>query len=73
MGRDDEAALLVGDLARHLGRGGSVDVAIAAALRERVAAADPFTAWAGLVVLGNGDAVPIRGGSHGAAVGWRTP
>jgi CHAT domain-containing protein len=71
--RDDEAAVLVGQLARHLARGESVGAAMTAARRERIAAGDPVTAWAGLVVLGDGDVVPVRGGNHGAAVDWRRP
>ncbi len=71
--RDDEAATLVGQLARHLARGESVGAAMTAARRDRIAAGEPVSAWAGMVVLGDGDVVPIPGGSPGAASGWRRP
>jgi len=60
--RDEEAAGLVRDLARHLGRGASVGAALAAARRERIAAGEPPAAWAGLVILGDADWVPFPGG-----------
>jgi CHAT domain-containing protein len=48
----------------HLGRGASVAAALRAAQRERSAEGAPVAAWAGFVVLGDGDLVPLRGGSH---------
>jgi hypothetical protein len=69
--RDDEAAALVGDLARHLARGESVGAAMRAARRDRIAAGAPATAWAGMVVLGDGDVVPFPGGSSKIGIGWR--
>lgn len=71
--RDDEAAVFVGRIARHLAHGESVGAAMAAARRDRIAAGDPVSAWAGMVVLGDGDVIPARQGSHGAAVDWRRP
>jgi CHAT domain-containing protein len=69
--RDDEAADLVSELARELGRGRSVSAALAAAQRSRIAAGDPVAAWAGLVVLGDGDLVPRQ--DLGAAEGLPPP
>ena len=60
--RDDEAALLMGDFYRELGRGRSVAAALAEARRSRIAAGAPAAAWAGMVVLGDGDLVPLPGG-----------
>jgi CHAT domain-containing protein len=58
--RDDEAERLVGDLYRHLADGRSLAGALAAAQRDRMQAGEPEAAWAGLVVLGDGDLAPIR-------------
>jgi CHAT domain-containing protein len=67
--RDDEAAALAEDLARHLGRGSSVGAALAAARRDRIAAGATPAAWAGLVVIGDGNLVPLpRGRAR-----WTTP
>ncbi len=60
--RDDDAARLFAGFYRHLGRGSSAAAALAAAQRERIASGAPAAAWAGVVVLGNGDAVPFPGG-----------
>jgi hypothetical protein len=62
--RDDEAALLVESLARGLGHGRSVGEAMAAVRRERVRAGAPTAAWAGLVVIGDGDFVPLPAGGR---------
>ena len=61
--RDEEAAGLVEDMAVHLGRGASVSAALAAARRGRIKAGAPGASWAGLVVLGDGDFVPLPGGA----------
>lgn len=60
--RDDEAAQFVNALAAHLGEGASVSSALAAARRDAIRAGGPAAAWAGLVVLGDGDFVPLPGG-----------
>jgi hypothetical protein len=36
--------------------------ALRATQRDRILAGDPPTAWAGMVVLGDGDVVPLPGG-----------
>jgi CHAT domain-containing protein len=58
--RDDEAERLVRDFYRHLAEGRAVADAMAAAQRDRLHAGEPDAAWAGLVVLGDGDLAPVR-------------
>lgn len=65
--RDDEAALVMEPFSRELARGKSVAAALAAAKRSRIDAGAPTAAWAGLVVLGDGDVVPIPDGGR---PGW---
>lgn len=71
--RDDEAAVLVGEFARHLGRGASVGAALAEAKRSRMRAGDPTAAWAGLVVLGDGDRKPFSPEARRRAWLWVVP
>src|SRR6185295_5043481 len=67
--RDDEAADLFERFYHHLGRGASVAAALQAAQRDLIAAGAPAAAWAGVVVLGDGDVVPLPGGRKG----WDLP
>lgn len=60
--RDDEAARMVDAMATHLGSGASIASALASARRDRLKAGAPAADWASLVVLGNGDFVPLPGG-----------
>jgi len=60
--RDEEAALLFERFYTHLAAGRSVAAALAAARRERMQEGAPSRAWAGIVVLGDGDFVPFPGG-----------
>ncbi len=60
--RDDDAAAFFDDFYRHLARGTRVDEALQAAQRDRRRAGAPATAWAGLVVLGDGSTIPFPGG-----------
>ncbi len=60
--RDDEAADLFERFYHHLGRGTSVAAALHAAQRDLIAESVPAAAWAGVVVLGDGDVVPLPGG-----------
>ena len=66
--RDDEAADLFDRFYRHLGKGLSVAAALRSAQRDMIAGGAPAAAWAGLVVLGDGDLVPLPGGRKGIAV-----
>jgi CHAT domain-containing protein len=63
--RDREAADFFDRFYCHLGEGSSVAAALAATQREALAAGDPAEAWAGIVVLGDGDQVPLPGGRRG--------
>ncbi len=70
--RDDDAAFLFERFYRYLGEGRSVAAALHAAQRDRIAAGEPAAAWAGLVVLGDGELVPVPGGTSGfRPTGWR--
>jgi tetratricopeptide (TPR) repeat protein len=69
---DDDAAALFGRFYAHLGDGESVVAALTAAQRDRLAAGAPAAAWAGLVVLGDGDLVPVPGGVPHRLVGSGT-
>jgi CHAT domain-containing protein len=57
--RDRETAALVDAFGEHLAAGTSVAGALAAARRERMSRGDPAAAWAGMIVLGDGDLVPF--------------
>ncbi|HEX6849857.1 MAG TPA: CHAT domain-containing protein [Candidatus Polarisedimenticolaceae bacterium] len=52
---DDEAAALFAPFYRALARGETVAAALAAAQRERIRAGAPPAAWAGLVLVGDGE------------------
>lgn len=60
--RDEETSDLVIRFGRHLARGKSVAASLTAARREMISKGSPPAAWAGLIVLGNGDLVPFPGG-----------
>ncbi|HKH43588.1 MAG TPA: CHAT domain-containing protein [Thermoanaerobaculia bacterium] len=66
--RDDDGAALFDRFYEHLGQGESVAAALRAAQRERADEGAPAYAWAGLVVLGNGDIVPLPGGHQRSPV-----
>jgi CHAT domain-containing protein len=67
--RDDEAAEFFDRFYRRLGKGLSVAAALQAAQRGMIADGAPAAAWAGLVVLGDGEIVPLPGGRKG----WEVP
>lgn len=60
--RDDEAERVFRSFYRELASGRSVAAALASAQRDAIASGQPPAAWAGVVVLGDGGAVPILGG-----------
>jgi CHAT domain-containing protein/tetratricopeptide (TPR) repeat protein len=68
--RDDEAALFFDRFYDHLGSGLSVAAALHSAQRDRIAAGAPAAAWAGIVVLGDGDVVPLPGGRKRNPLPW---
>jgi hypothetical protein len=57
--RDVDAARMFESVARHLGTGRSVAESVARARREHIAAGEPAEVWAGLVVMGDGDATVV--------------
>ena len=59
--RDADAAALFDAFYRHLARGASLSEALKAAQDDARAAGRPASAWAGLVLLGNGDLRPFAG------------
>lgn len=56
--RDDESAVLFRRFYRRLAEGATVGEALHGARREAIEAGEPAAAWAGLVVLGDGELVP---------------
>jgi CHAT domain-containing protein len=60
--RDDEVAGLMERFAVGMSRGESVAGALASAQRELIRDGAPPAAWAGLIVMGDGDQVPLPGG-----------
>jgi CHAT domain-containing protein len=67
--RDDDGAALFDRFYSHLAEGRSVAAALRAAQRDRIDAGAPAYAWAGLVVLGDGDLVPLPGGRRPSDLG----
>lgn len=60
--RDDHGAALFDRFYHHLAKGRSVAAALRAAQQDRMNDGAPPAAWAGVVVLGDGDRVPVPGG-----------
>ena len=60
--RDADAAALFDTFYRHLGQGASLSQALKATQDEAREAGRSASAWAGLVLLGNGDLRPFAGG-----------
>jgi len=69
---DTDAEALVTSFYRHLGGGASVAAALRLAQLERLRQVPrmPPAAWAGMVVLGDGDLVPFPGGRQPWRWGW---
>ncbi|HEX6861419.1 MAG TPA: CHAT domain-containing protein, partial [Thermoanaerobaculia bacterium] len=68
--RDDDGAALFDRFYEHLGQGKSVAAALHAAQKDRIEAGAPAAAWAGIVVLGDGDVVPLPGGRKRSTLPW---
>jgi hypothetical protein len=68
--RDADAAALFDTFYRHLGTGASLSEALKATQDDARADGRPASAWAGLVLLGNGDLRPFAGG-RAPADPWR--
>jgi CHAT domain-containing protein len=68
--QDEETARLMGYFARRLGEGSSVATALTEARRECHAQDIPVRAWAGLVVLGDGDYQPYKADVDHRALYW---
>lgn len=60
--RDDDGAALFDRFYHHLAQGKSTAAALRAAQLDRIAGGAPGYAWAGLMVLGEGDLIPMPGG-----------
>jgi CHAT domain-containing protein len=69
--RDDEAEVFFGHFYTRLGQGERLDRAVQLAQEHAVEQGAPSAAWAGLVLLGDGSAVPFPGGSPGRGRGGR--
>jgi len=65
---DEQAASLFGDLSKELGRGRRVSDALRRAQRHAVDRGMPVEAWAGVIVVGDGDVRPLPG--HPASGRW---
>jgi hypothetical protein len=59
---DQDAEAFVRVLSRRLAAGDSLAAALTASREARFAEGAPAAAWAGVVLLGDGDFVPIPGG-----------
>ncbi|MGO9829061.1 MAG: CHAT domain-containing protein [Myxococcaceae bacterium] len=67
--RDAESSRFFDDFYSALEKGNSLEAALGAAKRARIAAGAPPAAWAGFVLLGNGKATPrAKEASHAGAV-----
>ena len=56
---DEEASVVLGSFSETLGQGHSVAGALSVAQRDAIDAGMPSAAWAGLVILGDGDLRPL--------------
>jgi CHAT domain-containing protein len=68
--RDDETERVFRGFYSHLAEGRTVAAALAAARRGALRDGLPAAAWAGLVALGDGEAVPVPGGAERGVGGW---
>lgn len=68
--RDDDAGEAFGLISQALGRGESVSAAVTAARRALADRGAPAAAWAGLIVMGDGELVPLPGGRRPLPPWW---
>lgn len=68
--RDDDGAALFDRFYHHVGKGKSVAAALQAAQLDRRNEGAPAEAWAGVVVLGDGDRIPVPGGRRPSLILW---
>lgn len=68
--RDDDGAALFERFYHHLGEGKSVAAALQAAQLDRMKKGAPAEAWAGVVVLGDGDRIPVPEGNGQRPTAW---
>ncbi len=68
--RDDEAGPLIGEFYRQLGRGRSMDEALARAQALRRAQGVAPSGWAGLRIIGDGHLIPFPSGGPGWVLAW---
>jgi CHAT domain-containing protein len=67
--RDEDAAALFDDFYRALGEGASLSSALTQAKVQAIEAGRPASAWASLVILGDGGVQPVLEGRHET---WRS-
>jgi CHAT domain-containing protein len=60
--RDEDAETFMNEFSRRIGSGASLASALTGARRARIASGAPPAAWAGIVLIGDGDLVPVPGG-----------
>jgi hypothetical protein len=63
--RDDDAAFMMDRFYRELGSGGGAGAALRRARRDAIAAGRPASAWAGIVLLGDGLRPPLHARQQG--------
>jgi CHAT domain-containing protein len=68
--RDDDGAALFDRFYHHVGKGKSVAAALQAAQLDRMDDGAPAEAWAGVIVLGDGDRIPVPGGRRPSLIPW---
>jgi CHAT domain-containing protein len=71
--RDDDAEPLVREMGSHLAQGRSLAAALTEARAARARSGAPAAAWAGLVVIGDGDMVPVPDGAGAEESVWWFP
>jgi CHAT domain-containing protein len=63
--RDEDAEAFMDEFSRRIASGQSLASALTGARRARIAAGASATAWAGIILVGDGDVIPVPGGRAG--------